>query len=465
MSENHPTAEDLDRFLRGTSRVTQQASNAQVISHLLSGCVTCLDRLSGTDTRRHLSCLLQPTVERSLSEESLSGPATAEGTYDYSRAFSAAAESVAAFLTPEPCLTEVSASALLAEISELPRSEQIQRVNAGGPYATPAVVRELIDRSHALRYHNPEEMLHLAKLAKIAAESCTAAFAGGELKLADLRARAWGAYGNALRVGSRPHEADAAFAAARDQQQRGTNDPVLRAWLLERITPLLTFQGRLNEAIEMCEEAGRIYQELEESHLLAVTLVQKAIAALYSGQSELAVRTLNQAIPLIDQEEDPHLLLAACHNLIRCYMDLDRPDQALMLYNETRELHQEFSDPLIRLRVTWQEALLLRDLGHLRAAETALIHARKGYLEKGLSYEVALVSLDLATVYVKLGLVQEVKKTVLATVPIFHALRVKVEILAALLQLQKVADQEQQALELIRSLDSRIKAMPKKPAP
>jgi hypothetical protein len=76
----------------------------------------------------------------------------------------------------------------------------------------------------------------------------------------------------------------------------------------------------------------------------------------------------------------------------------------------------------------------------------------------------ALVSLDLAAVYVKLGLVDEVKRTVMTTVPIFHALRVKVEILAALLQLQRVADQEQQALELIRVLNSRIEALPKKPA-
>jgi flagellar biosynthesis/type III secretory pathway chaperone len=58
--------------------------------------------------------------------------------------------------------------------------------------------------------------------------------------------------------------------------------------------------------------------------------------------------------------------------------------------------------------------------------------------------------------------VEEVKRTVLMAVPIFHALRVKVETLAALLQLQQVADQEQQALELIRGLNARVESLQKK---
>jgi tetratricopeptide (TPR) repeat protein len=452
MFEDHPSAEDFEGFLRGTSRSVHPKRNARVMRHLLDDCADCRDRLSAMGwSKQRFNRLLQ------LRPEAETAPA-----YDYSRAFAAADRAVSAFLTPEPQALETPTAVLLAELASMPAGQRVQRVGERGRFSTPGVVRALVENSHALRYQDADETLHLAHLAQIAAEACSTADTGSEIRLADLRARAWGQYGNALRLCGRPREAEEALATARSHRQQGTGDPALRAWLLERTTSLVIFQGRFAEAIEMCEEAGQIYQELGETHLFASTLTQKAIASLYSGEAEWAIRALNQAIPLMDHEEDPHLLLAACHNLIRCYIDLDRPDQALAIYSETRVLYQQFDDPLILLRAAWQEGQLLRDLGHLRAAETSLLRARKGYQEKGLSYEVALVLLDLAAVYVKLGLVEEVKRTVLMAVPIFHALRVKVETLAALLQLQQVADQEQQALELIRALNARVESLPKK---
>jgi tetratricopeptide (TPR) repeat protein len=454
MIDDHPSVEDFEAFLRGTSRSGRYTRNPRVMRHLLSECAVCRDRLSTMGwSGTRLARLVQPVT--SGEPQSPAAPA-----HDYSAAFAAADRAVAEFLTPGPQDSKPSAL-LLAELESLAASDRLRRVGEGGPFATPGVVRALVDRSHASRYKDAGETLHFAHLARTAAEACSPEGAGGEMRLADLRARAWGQHANALRLSGRLQEAEEAFATARGYRQQGTGDPMLRAWLLERMTPLYIFQKLFKEAIEMCEEAGQVYQELGESHLLASTLIQKAIATLYSGEARHAGRILNQAIPLIDNEEDPHLLLAACHNLICCYIDLDRPDQALMLYVEARELYQELDDPLILLRATRQEGQLLRDLGHLRAAETALLRARKGYQEKGLAYEMALVSLDLASVYVKLGLVEEVKRTVLTTVPIFHALRVKVETLAALLQLQQVADQEQQALELIRTLNARVESLPK----
>jgi tetratricopeptide (TPR) repeat protein len=453
MLEGHPSVEDFEVFLRGTSRSDRHTRNPRILRHLLAECAVCRDRLKtmGWSGQRLVSLIQPGTADETRKQ---TAPA-----YDYSAAFTAASRAVSEFLTPEPQSSK-PVDLLLAELEPLAASERLRRVGEGGPFATPGVVRVLIDRSHASRYKDADETLHLAYLARVAAAACLPEDAGSELRLADLQTRAWGQYGNALRICGWPREAEGAFATAQKYRRQGTGDPMLHAWLLERMTPLYSFQKLFKEAVEMCEEAGQIYRELGESQLLASTLVQKAIATLYSGDAAQAVRVLNQAILLIDVK-DSNLLMAACHNLIRCYIDLDRPDQALALYSEVRVLYQESEDPLILLRMAWQEGVLLRDLGHLRAAETALLRARKGYQDMGLPYEVALSALDLASVYVKLGLVDEVKRTVMATVPIFHALRVKVEILAALLQLQQVADQEQQALELIRTLNARVASLPK----
>jgi tetratricopeptide (TPR) repeat protein len=458
MPSNHPSVEDLEVFLGSASQAASRARSSQVIRHLLSDCALCGEHLRAMAWDHHrLARLLEPEGDTARAEEIRLPRGTEE--YDYSRAFGRTERAVSALLSAERQGPE-SPALLLAELNTLPEKEQVRRVSAGGPFVSPSMIETLVECSHASRYQDAEKMLHLAHLARLAAETCSPEDAGHELRLADLRARAWAQYGNALRVLGKPREAEEAFATAQHYRREGTGDPMLRAWLLEKITPLAIFQGNFENAIEKCEEAGEIYRELGKSHLLASTMVQKATAMLYSGDAESAVRILNQVLPLIDHEEDhPHLLLVACHNLIRCYIDLGRPDQALQLYFETRELYQEFGDPLIRLRAAWQEGQLLRDLGQLRDAEATLLRARKGYMERKLAYEVALVSLDLATVYVKLGLVDKLKRTVLETVPIFHSLRVGLETLASLLQLQQMAEQEQQALELIRALSARIEPL------
>lgn len=447
MWKEHPSAEDFEGLLNRASGAIRGERSQQVMRHLLAECPSCKDRLKamGWEGRR-LERLLQ------LPSDEEEGGSVG---YSYQSAFKKAELSLEAFFARELPL-ERPLDTLIAELESLPIDEQLRVASTESRFAHPRVVYRLIDLSHAARYEDPGRMLYLARLARIASDACSAEVAGNYPKLADVRTRAWGHFGNSLRVCGNLREAEEALATAQRYQSEGTGDPLLRARLLEQLASLHTFQRRFESAIELADEAGQIYRDLDEEHLLASSMVHKAIACLYSGEAESAALILNRAIPHIDHESNPHLLLAACHNLVRCYIDLDRPEQALSLYFEARELYQEFADALIMLRAGWQEGQLLRDLGHLHAAEGALLRARKGFMERGLSYEAAVVSLDLAAVYVKLGFVEELKQTVAETVPIFQSLRVGREALASLLQLQQVADQEHQALGLIRFLTARL---------
>lgn len=424
----HPTDAELETFLQGTSP-SGSSKPDRVVRHLLSECSSCQQR----------------------SRAKLAGP----HGHEYGSAFAGAERALSDFFAqgpPPPVAPEV----LFDELQSLSLAEQLHSTTNISRFAHPALIELLLENSHAKRYRDADGMLHLANLALLAAGACTAEMAGGERKLLDLRGRAWGNYGNSLRISGRLPEAEKAISTAERHLQSGTGDPPLRARVFEQKTSLRMFQGRYPEAIDVAEEAAEIYREIGQMHNFASALVQKAIACQYAGEVEEAISVLSRAIPVIDPEKNPHLLLAACHNMVLSYIAVDKPEQALSLYFEARDLYKEFDDDLILLRVGWQEGQLLRDLGHVQAAEAALLQARKGFMERNLAHEVALVSLDLAWVYVKQGRVEELKQTVTEAVPIFRALRVGREALAALLQLQHAAGQEQQALELIRLLNSRL---------
>ncbi|HYU34067.1 MAG TPA: hypothetical protein VEW48_18080 [Thermoanaerobaculia bacterium] len=455
MLRDHPTVEDFEGFLRSASGAGAATRNARILRHLLTACSFCRHRLleMGWGERR-LERLFSFPVD---GEEQ--GAAEIMASYDYSHAFVAAEQALSSFFAVgRPA--ESTPEELLAELAPLPQDEQARWIMTYSRFANPHLIHKLVEMSDAVRYENATRMLHLAHLARLAAEACTVAIAGSAPKLADLRAIGWRQYANSLRIAGRLQEAEETFANARRFCAEGTGDPPLRAALLGRLGSLRIHQRRFDEAIALADEVDRIYSELGESHLFATNLVQKSTAQIYAGEADAAVQTLNRAIALIDNEGDPHLLLAACHNLIRAYIEIGKPEQALSLFFEVQGLYQDCQDPVIVLKAGWQQGQILRDLGHLRAAEMALLQARQGFLEMELFYEVALVSLDLSAVYLQLGEIEKLHEAVTEMVPIFKSLGVDREVLAALLQLQKADQQSRETSELIRFLTSRLEQLP-----
>jgi tetratricopeptide (TPR) repeat protein len=401
------------------------------------------------------SLFQEPTVENyDPSDASWIKGSPAPSYYIYDAVFEKLEASLADTLAAP--LPSVGPRVLWGELQSLPESERLRLVTRESRFQSVQFASHLIQMSHLLRYTNAEEMLHLAHLACLVADACTPTAAGSSAKLADINAWSWGQYGNALRVSGQLKNAEEAFVRAMLFFDVGTKDPMLKAKLSVLRSSLYLYSRRFDEAVSQAQEAANIYKNLGESGLYASALVTEALCLLYMGEAGRSCDLLNRAIPLIEAEEDPYLLLAACHNLVRCYIDLDRPDAALAVYSESKDLYREISDPLLLLRASWQEGQLLRDLGDLRTAETALLRARQGFMERGLMYEVAVVSLDLAALYVKLKSMDDLKEIVFALAPIFRALGLDREALASLLQLEEIAKKEKEALELIRALGFKL---------
>jgi len=123
-------------------------------------------RAIGWDERRLERLVIYP------AEREKDGVATAEDHYDYSRAFAAAEQALyASFARGRP--GESPPEELLAELAPLPQEEQERWVAMDRRFADPRLVQRLCEMSHAVRYESAARMLHLAKLALLAAEACT----------------------------------------------------------------------------------------------------------------------------------------------------------------------------------------------------------------------------------------------------------------------------------------------------
>jgi hypothetical protein len=167
MNVDHPTTEDFREFLISARTAV---SNANIARHLLAGCSVCRHHLLDMGlSHERLERLLRFPFDRGES-----GIAEAASSYDYSRTFATAEQALHAFLAKGK-VANITPEELWAELASLSREEQERWVVAHKRFANPRLVQKLIGMSHAERFENPARMLHLANLARLAADACTVA--------------------------------------------------------------------------------------------------------------------------------------------------------------------------------------------------------------------------------------------------------------------------------------------------
>lgn len=409
------------RFLSGTANGEERGI---IIRHLLKDCPTCRAQLVPA----------QPPLD------------------SYDQAFARAEAAVKRELARQ------AVRPLLAELEATAPEQQEFRVRNSRRFASLDLAELLAERSVAAGHRDPAAMWLDARLAVAAADNCEGSASGPQL-LADARARAWAALGNAHRLRSEIAEAESAFAAAHEQLQAGTGAPCVRAWYCRLRSSLYLFHRQFASATALAEEAVEAYSQLQDPAGEGAALILVAITSIYAGDPRRALPLLDRSVALARECDDEPLARLAINNIVRAYSDLGAFQEAHAVVQSADSLFEFCDEEIVRLKWKWNAARLERDLGLFPSAIARLEAVREGFLERGLRVEVADVSLDLADVYLRTHDGPGVLRTIGETVPIYRALGATRELLASLLQLTQSVHDHEQAVTLFAAVSPQLRGL------
>lgn len=452
--ELHPSPKELQSFLRG--ELTRR-EGAAIIGHLLAGCPTCQERMEPT------------TLAMFRPGRPASSPSPwHESEYDFHlfKAFSTARrfgkeqeqERVEVRRDPDRTFSkEVPAKEAPAAALEPPHRSGLRSVCSWKR------CEALIEQSRQLRASDPEGMVMTAALAASLADRLDPQVYAAR-KLADLQARAHAELGNARRVTGDTSGAEADLTRAFKLAQDGTGDPVLLARVMDFTASLYTDQRRFGEAFELLDQLYRIHQGRGDHHMAGRALISKGIAVGHASDTEQAVRLLSQGLRQIDSQRDPKLVLAAVHNLIWFLVEAGRLAEADCLLGESRGLYAAYGERLDNLKVLWLEGRIAAGLGDDLRAEGAFQQVRTGFVEVEMPYDAALVSLDLAAIWLRQGRTAEIRRLLDETLTFFRARNIRREAIGALLMLKEALRRDSATLTLLHAVESDLQRLGREPA-
>ncbi|MFL6236556.1 MAG: tetratricopeptide repeat protein [Thermoanaerobaculia bacterium] len=344
------------------------------------------------------------------------------------------------------------APARLAELLTHSAEQRLLLIRNHPGFRSWGLLEILIEAARQRTFQKPADGEALARLALQVADLLDAGYYGEE-RIQDLRARAWGYVGNARRVAADLREAEEFFQTAFGLLQTGTGDPLERALLLDLYASLRREQGKYEETLRLLARALRIYRRVGETHREARALIKMSTVHEHAGTPEKAIPLLYKALPKIDVEREPRLLLSAQHNLITFLAEVDRHLEAQRLLLQARPLYDRFADGWMRNRRRWVEGKIARGLGRAQEAEACFTAAREGFIADGRVLEAASAALELATLYAGQGRTAEMVRMAEEALPIFAARQSHPGALAALSFLHRIAADER------ASLDAAIRVM------
>jgi tetratricopeptide (TPR) repeat protein len=343
------------------------------------------------------------------------------------------------------------APALFAELTQHRIERRTLLVRNCARFHTWGFCELVLFRSREQNFQDPALGESLALLAVEVLDHLDPSIYGAE-SLEDLRARAWSHVANSRRIQTDFQGAEEAFAFAFAFFKLGTREPMEKAVLLDLKSSLLTKQHHFSAALRLLRRAMTIFMDAGETHRACRSLVKMSTVHTFAGEPDKAISLLYRALDLIDPDREPRLLLIAWHNLINDLTETGKFMEAQKLLIKARPLYRRFSQPWTRNPAKWLEGQIARGLGQQDHAEALFREARDGFILANAAYSTALVSLDLASLYVEQGRMAELKQIAEEMVPIFSSQQIHREALAALDYWRQAVEAERAGASLIAGI-------------
>lgn len=348
-----------------------------------------------------------------------------------------------------PLLPRREAQGLALRLIEAPATLQLARLRADHRAHRPEVALALVETAYRLAAADGEASLAAARLALATVARCRLPDAYRPL-LFDLKAEARALVANGLRIRGELLAADRLWPRAKLEAGLGSGDALLDARLCWVEAALRRDQRRFAQAISLLRRAARLLAELGEHASLLTVEASLAIAQYYSGSVREALAQSAKSLARPGSGESPAQLFFLVHNFALYAADLGLISVTFRILNATHHLYERFSTPLTNLRLEWLLARLHVQVGRPDLAVSLFQQVRAGFLERGLPYDAALASLDLALLYAQRRQLTPMAELAWEMYPVFAALDLPGEASAALLLFADAARAYGANLEMVR---------------
>lgn len=283
------------------------------------------------------------------------------------------------------------------------------------------------ERCSELLFEQPRKGFKLAEIAprlaaRVSAERCD----GGALRPLELLVRAYTLLGGAYRVIGDHAGAERTYRMARQILDRHPIAAVERANFHRHLAGLRACQGRVTEALDLAERALAVYRTDGCVDDLAWALVVRGTVQVARGRHGDGIEDFGEALAHVNPKLNPRVYHSAIHNLAYAVTAsrMARFDLAAARrqVRRARRCIRNHRRSLPRAKLIWIEGLMFLKAGLYRRGEALLRAARQSFTGLDAPYEIALVSLDLAEVYLLDRRWSEMRKLTAETYQLFQSL-------------------------------------------